>query len=134
MSTKNTQYSGLTTQDKIKHFIISSFYYLINLMKNAFHAKTKFVDLTEGDTLTIWINEAQAAVFGISAMDKIAMQYDGQEYVLDANLTHRYVDRDEVGIPRDVSEKYNIPAGAKVTLSFTQTSSAALDALKRALK
>lgn len=103
-------------------------------MKNIFHAITKHVDLTEGDTLTIWINEAQAAVFGINASDKIAMQYNGQEYVLDANLTHRYVDRDEVGIPRDVSEKYNIPAGAKVTLSFTQTSSAALDALKRALK
>ena len=103
-------------------------------MKNVFYAKTKFVDLSEGDNLTIWINEAQAAIYGINAMDKIAMKYNGQEYVLDANLTHRYVDQTEVGIPKDVSEKYDIPAWAKVCLSFTQTSSAALDALKRALK
>ncbi|MCX6824174.1 MAG: thymidine phosphorylase [candidate division SR1 bacterium] len=102
-------------------------------MRNVFNAITKFVDLTEGDTLTIWINEAQAAAFGINAMDKIAMNYNGQEYVLDANLTHRYVDQNEVGIPRDVSEKYKIPVGSKVTVSFTQTSSAALDALKRGL-
>lgn len=103
-------------------------------MKNTFHAITKHVDLTEGDALTIWINEAQADIFGINAMDKVTMKYDGQEYVLDANLTHRYVDINEVGIPRDVSEKYNIPAGARVTVSFTQTSQAALDALKKAMK
>ena len=103
-------------------------------MKHVFHAITKYIDLTEGDTLTIWINEAIAAQYGINAMDKIAMMYNGQEYVLDANLTHRYVDQNEVGIPRDVSEKYRIPAWAKVSLSFTQTSSAALDALKKWLK
>ena len=103
-------------------------------MKNTFHAITKHVDLTEGETLTIWINEAQADIFGIHAMDKVTMKYDGQEYVLDANLTHRYVDLTEVGIPRDVSEKYNIPAGARVTVSFTQTSAAALDALKKAMQ
>ena len=78
-------------------------------MKNIFHAKTKFVDLTEGDSLTIWINEAQAAEYGISAMDKVAMNYKGKDYVLDVNMTHKYVDHHEVGIPRDVSEKYRIP-------------------------
>lgn len=104
-------------------------------MKHTFQAKTKFVDLTEGENLTVWINEAQAAEYGINAMDKISMTYKEQEYVLDANLTHRYVEYGEVGIPRDVSEKYiDIPKGAPVQIRFTQTSSAALDALKKWLK
>lgn len=101
-------------------------------MKHTFQAKTKFVDLTEGENLTVWINEAQAAEYGINAMDKISMTYKEQEYVLDANLTHRYVEYGEVGIPRDVSEKYiDISKGAPVQIRFTQTSSAALDALKK---
>lgn len=84
--------------------------------------------------MNVRINEAQAADYGINAMDKIAMNYEGKEYVLDANLTHRYVEYGQIGIPRDVSEKYGIPAGARITASFTQTSSAALEALKRGLK
>lgn len=100
-------------------------------MKHTFQATTKHVDLTEGHNLNLWINEAEAADFGISAMDKIAMKYNGEEYVLDANLTHRYVEYGQVGIPKDVVEKYNIPQWAKVYISFTQTNSLALDALKK---
>lgn len=103
-------------------------------MNDVFHAKTKYVDLLEGENLTIRINEAQARDYGINAMDKVVLNYQGQEYVLDVNLTHKYVERHEVGIPRDVKEKYKIPAGAAVHVSFTQTSSVALDALKKAMK
>lgn len=103
-------------------------------MKNVFHAVTKVVDFQEGEELTIWLNENQAVEYGITDMDKVALVYEGKEYVLDANLTHRYVDEHEVGIPKDVAAKYGIKSGERVQLSFTQTTSTALDALKRVMK
>jgi len=103
-------------------------------MKDIFHATTKYVDLQEGENLTIRLNEEQARAYGINALDKVALLYKGQEYVLDVNLTHRYVSHHEVGIPKDVREKYEIPAGTSVHVKFTQTSSVALDALKKGLK
>lgn len=103
-------------------------------MTNVFHATTKVVDFHEGEELTIWVNESQALEYGITALDKVSLVYEGKEYVLDANLTHRYVDRHEVGIPKDVAEKYGIKSGKHIHLTFTQTTSAALDALKRIMK
>ena len=103
-------------------------------MKNVFHAVTKVVDFQNGEDLTIRINEGQALEYGITDMDKVSLTYKGKEYVLDANLTHRYVDEHEVGIPRDVAQKYGVKNGEKVQIQFTQTTSAALEGLKRVMK
>ncbi len=103
-------------------------------MNNVFHAVTKVVDFHEGEELTIWLNEGQAIEYGITAMDKVSLIYKGKEYVLDANLTHRYIDTYEVGIPKDVADKYAMKSGERVQISFTQTTSAALEALKRVMK
>ena len=102
--------------------------------KNVFHAVTKVVDFQNGDELTIRINEGLALEYGITDMDKVSLTYKGKEYVLDANLTHRYVNAHEVGIPRDVAKKYGVKNGEPVQVAFTQTTSAALEALKRVMK
>ena len=103
-------------------------------MKNVFHAVTTVVDFQNGEELTIRINEGQALEYGITDMDKVSLTYEGKEYVLDANLTHRYVNAHEVGIPRDVAEKYGVKNGEHVQIQFTQTTSEALDGLKRVMK
>ena len=103
-------------------------------MKNVFHAVTKVVDFQNGEELTIRINEGQALEYGITDMDKVSLLYRGKEYVLDANLTHGYVNAHEVGIPRDVAQKYGVQNGEPVQVHFTQTTSAALDGLKRVMK
>ena len=103
-------------------------------MKHVFHAKTKFIDFYDGTELTIWLNEGQAVEYGITAVDKVSLVYEGKEYVLDAKLTNKYVDAYEVGLPKDVVEKYKIKKDKTVQINFTQTSSVALDALKRVMK
>jgi hypothetical protein len=103
-------------------------------MKNVFHAKTKLIDFQEGESLTVRLNEAQAVVYGITALDKVSLVYEGKEYVLDADLTNKYVDAYEVGVPKDVAKKYGIKKDRPVQVSFTQTSSVALEALKRVMK
>lgn len=102
--------------------------------KNAFNAKTKFVDLHDGEDLTALLNEEQAREYGIRAMDKVSLFYNGEEIVLDVNLTHKYVDHNEVGITKDVREKYGIPAGEKVSIRYTSTTATAVDALRKAIQ
>ncbi len=105
-----------------------------NPISHVFHAVTKVVDFQNGEDLTVRINEGLAIEYGITDMDKVSLIYKGTEYVLDANLTHRYVNAHEVGIPRNVAQKYGVKNGEPVQVHFTQTTSAALDALKRIMK
>lgn len=114
----------------------SDFLLLIIFMKNknVFNAKTKFVDLQDGENLSVLLNEEQAREYWIGVHDKISLFYDWEEIVLDVDLTHRYVDHDEVWITKDVREKYKISAGEKVSISYTSTSTKAMDALKKAIK
>lgn len=103
-------------------------------MSEIFYARTKSLDIQEGEDLCILLNEEQAWEHGISAMDKVVMIYKGQEIVLDVALTHKYVDHHEVGIYKDVRAKYKIKAGEKVGIKFTTTNAQALEALKKGIK
>ena len=103
-------------------------------MKDLFSAKTKLIDITEWEELTVLLNETQAARYGISAFDKVSVFYKGKEIVLDVNLTHRYVNMHEIGIPCDVVNKYHIKGWELVQVHFTKTTSKALDSLKKWLQ
>ncbi len=102
--------------------------------KKIINAKTKIIDIKNGEDLIVLLNETQAWEHGISATDKASMIIWWVELVFDVDLTHKYVDINEVGITRDVSEKYNIQSGEKVQLHFTTTSTKAMEALKKAIK
>ena len=102
-------------------------------VQEIFHAKTKLIDIKEGEELEVLINEAQAWEEGISAQDKVSLIYKDKEIVLNANLTTHLVKPGEVGMYEEVYEKYKIPVDEIVTIHFTQTNSKALDALKKAL-
>ncbi len=103
-------------------------------MKNVFSAKTKLIDLYDGEELAVLLNEEQAWEYGIGVMDKVTLSYEWKEIVLDVDLTHKYVDHDEVWITKDVREKYWIKAGERVSVCYTSTSTKAMDALKKAIK
>ena len=100
-------------------------------MKNFFTAKTKIIDIHEGENLEVLINEQDAREEGITSMDKVSLVYDNKEFVFDVSLSSHFVQRWEVGIFEDIREKYEIPAGQFVTVSFTKNSSESLDALKK---
>ncbi|MEI6671950.1 MAG: hypothetical protein WCL02_00880 [bacterium] len=99
--------------------------------KSMFTAKTKIIDIHEGEELVVLINEQDAWEYGITSMDKVSLIYDDEEFVFDANLTSTLVHRGEVGIFDDVKEKYDIKNNEFVTVSFTKNSSESLDALKK---
>lgn len=101
---------------------------------NIFHAKTKLIDIQDGEELIVLINEQEAWEHGISPLDKVVVRYKDKEIVLNADLTNKLVKPNEVWLYKDVYTKYKIPADATVSVSFTQTNGKALEALKKAIK
>jgi putative thymidine phosphorylase len=101
--------------------------------KDLFTARTRIIDIHEGEDLVVLINEQDAWEHGITSMDKVALIYDDKEFVFDANLTAKIVQRWEIGIFRDVQEKYEIKSGQLVTVAYTKNSSESLEALKKGL-
>lgn len=99
--------------------------------KAVFTAKTKIIDIHEGEELFVMINEQDAWEFGITSMDKVSIIYNGKEFVFDASLTSGLVQRGEIGIYEDIQEKYKIQGDQLVTISFTKNTSESLDALKK---
>ncbi len=99
--------------------------------KNMFTAKTKLIDIIDGEELIAIINEQEAMEYGISPMDKISLIYKGQEIVLNADLTNKFIKPGQVGLFKDVYKKYGIKENEHVSVYFTQHSSASLEALKK---
>ncbi|HBB04238.1 TPA: hypothetical protein DCZ39_05100 [Patescibacteria group bacterium] len=99
--------------------------------KAVFTAKTKIIDIHEGDELVVLINEQDAWEHGITSMDKVSLIYEGKEFVFDADLSNTYVQRGEIGIYEDIQEKYKIQGGQLVTIAFTKNTSESLEALKK---
>jgi len=99
-----------------------------------FHAKTKLIPIHDGEELIVLINETDAWENGISAMDKVVVNYKGKDLVLNADLTTKYVKPGEIGLYEDIVEKYEIPVETPVTVQFTQTDSKAMESLKKAIK
>lgn len=99
--------------------------------RQAYHARTRLIDIQEGDSLTVLLNEQEARDHGINSMDKVSLMYEGKEIVVDADLSHGYIKPGEVGILKDVVQKYHIQSGKPVAIAFTSNSTLSVDALKK---
>jgi len=100
-------------------------------LKDIFTAKTKIMDIQEGENLVVLINEEDAWEHGITSMDKVSLIYDDKEFVFDVDLSSKFVQRGEVGIFDDIREKYDLKPNQLVTVTFTKNASESLDALKK---
>ena len=96
-----------------------------------FTARTKIIDIHEGDDLVVLINEEDAWEHGITSMDKVSLIYDGKEFVFDVDLSEKYIQRGEIGIFEEIKEKYKLKGNQLVTISFTKNTTESLDALKK---
>jgi anaerobic selenocysteine-containing dehydrogenase len=88
----------MNLQKNIIFSIIRVIYFLNknNKMKNVFHAKTKLVDIQDGEEYIILINESDAWEYGITPMDKVELSYKNQKIVLNADLSNKLIKSGEV--------------------------------------
>ncbi len=106
----------------------------ITFNKDIFYAKAKLIDIDVWEELTVLLNEHQARVHGISAVDKVAVLYDdGSEFVVSVDLTKDLVKAWYIGILRDVAKKYWIQEGEHLWVYFTKRSNVAVEAIKKRL-
>ncbi len=103
-------------------------------MSEVFHAKTKLIDIQDGEDLIVVLNEQEAREYGINAMDKVSIFYKWQEIVLNVDLTNHLVKPGQIWFFEDVYKKYKIWNDHMVWISFTKNSSLSLDSLKKALQ
>lgn len=103
-------------------------------MSEVFHAKTKLIDIQDGEELIVVLNQQEAREYGINAMDKVSIFYKWEEIVLNVDLTNNLVKPGQVWFFKDVYKKYKIWDNHIVWISFTKNSSLSLDSLKKALQ
>lgn len=102
--------------------------------KQAFHARTRLIDIEQGDGFSVLLNEHEAREHGINSRDKVSLIYEWKEIVADVDLSHNYIKPGEVGILKDVVQKYKIEAGKIVAVAFTHNETLSVEALKKWLK
>ncbi|MFA5747673.1 MAG: thymidine phosphorylase [Candidatus Absconditabacterales bacterium] len=103
-------------------------------MKRIYYAKTKFVDIEQGEQLSVLLNERQAWTYGIHVTDEVSLIYKGKEIVVSVDLSNKFIKPGQIGILKDVREKYGIKQHEIVTISYTKTSLDSVEALKKSLK
>lgn len=80
MKRKRTKNLDIQKEAKVINEAYFIYLYKIKRMKktkhsDVFHAKTKLIDISDGEELIALINEQEAMEYGISPMDKISVMY-----------------------------------------------------------
>lgn len=102
-----------------------------------FHIKVKKIDIQSWNSLQILLNESEAYKFGITAIDDVTLSYKSngkrQSIVVNVDLTNHLVDVWEVGITKDIFEKYKIEKWDIVSISTLESNPLSLQAIKKKL-
>ena len=104
--------------------------------KNVFHARTKLLKIKDWEELIAIVNEQDAREYWINAFDKIELVYNWNEkIVVNADLTNddKIVKPGQIGIFKDIYEKFHIAEGESVWVSFTKNSLQSVEAIKKKL-
>ncbi|HMT00898.1 MAG TPA: thymidine phosphorylase [Candidatus Absconditabacterales bacterium] len=101
--------------------------------KNSFYAKTKNIDIIDGDELIAVISKEDGEKHGMHAMDKVALRHKGKEIVLNVDLSNHLVRPGEVGLFEDVYKKYSIPENESVELKYARANPTSIEAIRKKL-
>lgn len=101
--------------------------------KDIFNAQVKLLDIKDWEELIVVINEEQAILHWITASDKIAIVHNWQEIVVNADISKHLVKNGQIGVFKDVYEKYNISQSDIVWVYFTRSSNLSVEAIKKKL-
>lgn len=107
------------------------------MKKKTFYAKVKEIDIDVWDSLKVLLNEGQAYDFGITSVDDVVLIYEQnwekKELVVNADLTHDLVERWEIGITKDIYQKYGIKNGDTVGIKISKSDPISVEAIKKKL-
>jgi len=103
--------------------------------KNVFYGKARLFDIRIGETMSVILNEQAAWNHGVRAIDKVWLIYnDGSEAVVNADLSTTLVKVWEIGITKDVYEKYDIKEWDLIGIYFTRRSNISVEAIRKKMR
>ena len=93
----------------------------INEEKNgAFFLKAKYLDIKTGHPWVVVINGKDAKTYGVRAGDELLLKWNHKQTEVGVDLTKELVFEGEIGLFRDIIERYKIKEGDILELSLTQ--------------
>jgi len=103
--------------------------------KDVFYSKAKLLDIRIWETMSIVLNEKSAWEHWIREIDKVWMIYDWwKETVVNADLSTNMVGIWEVGITKDVYEKFGIKNWDIIGIYFTMRSGLSVEAIRKKMR
>ncbi|HPR91262.1 MAG TPA: thymidine phosphorylase [Candidatus Paceibacterota bacterium] len=87
------------------------------MAERRFDLKVVPLDIATGRNWIVLVNEADGLHYGIRAGDEISLKWDSHQTEVAVDLTKSFVQEGEIGIFRDILEKYQIKAGEILSLA-----------------
>lgn len=89
-----------------------------NQQENSFFLKAKYLDIKTGRPWVVVVSEEDAKNYGIRAGDELVLKWNHKKTEVGVDLTRELVEKGEIGLFKDIIEKYHIEEGEVLELSL----------------
>ncbi len=100
-------------------------------MKN-FHLKVKKLNIEDGNSLFVMINDADAYANGLNSIDKVSLSFKNKEIVAEVVVSSD-VPSGYIGVFSDLWKKYKLKDDDILKVSYTEADPKAIEALRKRL-
>jgi len=97
-----------------------------------FFLKARYLDIRTGHPWVVVVHEEDGKVLGIRPGDELVLKWESKKTEVGVNITRNLVDKGEIGIFRDIFEKYQIKEGEILELALAPLPSS-LESIKKKL-
>ncbi|MDD5545379.1 MAG: AMP phosphorylase [Candidatus Pacebacteria bacterium] len=85
-----------------------------------FFLKVKYLDITTGYPWIVIINEEDGKKFGVRPGDELSINWQGKQTEIKVDITNSFVEKGEIGVFKDIIEKYQIKEGESLELALAR--------------
>ncbi|MGC8880699.1 MAG: thymidine phosphorylase [Minisyncoccia bacterium] len=89
-----------------------------NQQENSFFLKARYLDIKTGHPWVVVVSEEDAKTYGIRAGDELILKWNHKQTEVGVDLTKELVKKGEIGLFKDIIEKYQIKKGEVLELSL----------------
>lgn len=105
-----------------------------NQQENSFFLKARYLDIKTGHPWVVVIHEEDAKTYGIRAGDELVLKWNHKKTEVGVDLTKEIIQKGEIGLFKDIIEKYRIQEGENLELSLAPPPSSLVSIRKKLLE
>lgn len=104
-----------------------------NQQENTFFLKARYLDIKTGHPWVVVIHEEDAKTYGIRAGDELVLKWNHKKTEVGVDLTKEMIEKGEIGLFKDIIERYKIQEGEPLELSLAPPPSSLASIRKKLL-